>query len=86
MVGTTCGTAERAIRAQCGDGAVRCGAHGELDPGSGYGGELMGCAREVGCSGSRSGLGRKGEVDWAKRDFEPMKPGETQKGFIIFCI
>jgi hypothetical protein len=50
------------------------------------GGELMGCAGEVGRSGSRSGLGRKGEADWAERDFEPMKPRETQKGFIIFCI
>jgi hypothetical protein len=50
------------------------------------GGELMGCAGEVGRNGSRSGLGQKGEADWAERDFEPMKPRETQKGFIIFCI
>jgi hypothetical protein len=86
MVGTTCSKAERAIQARCDDDAVRRGAHGELDPGSGYAGELMGCTGEVGRSGSRSGPGQKVEADWAGRDFEPMKPGETQKGFIIFYI
>jgi hypothetical protein len=77
---------ERAIQARCSDGAVRRGAQGELDSGSGYGGELMGCTGEVGRSGSMSGPGQKEEADWAERDFEPMKPGETRKGFIIFCI
>jgi hypothetical protein len=46
----------------------------------------MGCAGEVGHSGSRPGLGRKREADWAERDFEPMKPRLIQKGFVIFCI
>jgi hypothetical protein len=50
---------------------------------TGYGGELVGCTGEVGRSGSRPGLGRKGEAGWAERDFDPMKPREIQKGFII---
>jgi hypothetical protein len=54
--------------------------------GTGYGGELMGCAMEVGRSGSRPGPGRKGEANWAECNFEPMKPREIQKAFIIFCI
>jgi hypothetical protein len=46
----------------------------------------MGCAGEVGHSDSRPGAVQKGEADWAEHDFDPMKPREIQKLFIIFCI
>jgi hypothetical protein len=42
-----CSTTERAVRAWCDDDAVRRGVHDELDPGLGYGGELMGYAGEI---------------------------------------
>jgi hypothetical protein len=37
-------------------------------------------------AGKRNQPGWKGEAGWAERDFEPMKPREIQKCFIIFWI